>query len=127
MHEQLWASNNKSSQKPKNGSAIGKVSTFFKKSTKESCNNAKIMKENIESLLQPGKTNFLKGNFESKPKLQRSVSAMEINPGKLNMRDYFPASPHQEELPINRKEIVQFKYKQPKPVVDVKSMPVQRT
>ena len=127
MHEQLWASNNKSSQKPKNGSAIGKVSTFFKKSTKESCNNAKIMKENIESLLQPGKTKFLKGNFESKPKLQRSVSAMEINPGKLNMRDYFPASPHQEELPINRKEIVQFKYKQPKPVVDVKSMPVQRT
>ena len=40
--------------------SIGKVSTFFKKSTNESCKNNKLIKDNIASLLQPGKASSIK-------------------------------------------------------------------
>ena len=76
-------------RKSDNNTAIGKVSMFFKKSTKEGCNNSNIMKENIASLLQPGKAKTLKNSFETKPKLKRSVSELDINPGKINIKNLF--------------------------------------
>ena len=103
IQSRLAESSNKSLPKPSNKTAIGKVSTFFKKSTKESCNNAKIMKENIESLLQPGKTKLLKSSFEAKPNLRRSVSAIEIVPGRLNVNK-FVSPPQPEEKKILHRE-----------------------
>ena len=96
----------------KQDSKIGKVSTFFKKSTSESCNNSKLMKENIANLLQPGKAKLMKDSFETKPKLKRSVSEMEINPGKINVKNFFMPEEKPKDikvLPKNKGLFSQFR------------------
>jgi len=71
-----------------NAKLIGKVSHFFKKSTKEKCDSAAI-KDNISSLLQPGKAKVLTKSFEAGPKLTRSASVVELPRAKLPKKTIF--------------------------------------
>ena len=114
IQERLEQQNQRLVKKQESNNAIGKVSTFFKKSTSESCNNSKLMKENIANLLQPGRAKLVKDSFETKPKLKRSVSEMEINPGKINVKSFFLPQEKPEELkplPKSKGIFSQFKSK----------------
>ena len=80
---------------------IGKVSHFFKKSTNEKVDSAAI-RENIATLLQPGKAKTLSKSFESKPKMARASSALDLSTGprKLSL-DQFIRPEAEKTLELN--------------------------
>ena len=79
-----------------NTNLIGKVSHFFKKNTNEKVNSS-VIKENITSLLEPGKAKIMKANLEMKPKLKRSLSFVDMPKTKLN-KDLFERQTQKESL-----------------------------
>ena len=79
-----------------NTNLIGKVSHFFKKNTNEKV-NSNVIKENITSLLEPGKAKIMKANLEMKPKLKRSLSFVDMPKTKLN-KDLFERQTQKESL-----------------------------
>ena len=79
-----------------NTNLIGKVSHFFKKNTNEKV-NSNVIKENITSLLEPGKAKIMKANLEKKPKLKRSLSFVDMPKTKLN-KDLFERETQKESL-----------------------------
>ena len=79
-----------------NTNLIGKVSHFFKKNTNEKV-NSNVIKENIASLLEPGKAKVMKANLEKKPKLKRSLSFVDMPKTKLN-KDLFEMQTQNESL-----------------------------
>eukprot|EP00092_Neocalanus_flemingeri_P039775 GFUD01043315.1.p1 GENE.GFUD01043315.1~~GFUD01043315.1.p1 ORF type:complete len:2211 (+),score=819.60 GFUD01043315.1:247-6879(+) len=94
IKSKLSAPDESNNNKKDNSKLIGKVSHFFKKSTNEKCDSA-VIKENIATLLQPGKAKILSKSFESKPKLTRSSSVAEIPRPKLTKNMSF--QPFQKE------------------------------
>ena len=94
---------------------IGKVSHFFKKSTNEKVDSSAI-RENIATLLQPGKAKILGKSFESKPKLARANSALDLTsaPKKVSLKQF--TQPQSDTLiPAKRKTAQEWSFKQPKP------------
>ena len=82
IKQSLNSSTEKSSSKTVNTDLIGKVTHFFKKNTNQKL-ESNVVKENISSLLEPGKAKLIKMSLESKPKLSRSSSAIELPVTKL--------------------------------------------
>ena len=95
IKERLTQGNDQSEER-KEIKGIGKISGFQKKSNNESCSKPNLMKKNIETLLQPGKANILKKAFETGPKMKRSSSMVDFNPGKLNVKEIFFPQPDAE-------------------------------
>ena len=83
IKQSLSSSNEKSSSKTVNTDLIGKVTHFFKKNTNQKMESSNVVKENISSLLEPGKARLMKMSLESKPKLARCSSAIELPVTKL--------------------------------------------
>ena len=96
--------------KADNSKLIGKVSHFFKKNTKEKVDSS-VLKENITSLLQPGKAKILSKSFEEKPKMTRCNSLMEIPRSKLKK---FTQKDQKNDIipPTESKPQKTWKYKQ---------------
>ena len=97
-----------------NSNLIGKVSHFFKKNTNEKL-NSNVIKENIASLLEPGKAKIIKANLEKKPKLKRSSSVVDMPMTKLNKGMFESDSPNTDIVPSlhslkERQSNLKFKY-----------------
>ena len=106
---------------------IGKVSHFFKKSTNEKVDSSAI-RENIATLLQPGKAKSLSKSFESKPKMTRASSALDLfnSPRKLSLDQYIrPETEKMEDFTPQRKSSDQkWSYKERK--VSVEAQPAKQ-
>merc|ERR1712106_734958 len=127
IKSKLSSSDSNSNVKKDNSKLIGKVSHFFKKSTNERVDSTAI-KENIATLLQPGKAKIISKSFESKPKLTRSSSVAELPisklPKKMNFlsnkkdeKDILPAIPRSKKTYVNTS--IKSEYKAPE-VLEVK-------
>ena len=77
IKESLSTKSDKDNSKQVNTNLIGKVSHFFKKNTNEKL-NSNVVKENIASLLEPGKAKLVKESLEKKPKIKRSSSVIDL-------------------------------------------------
>ena len=93
---------------------IGKVSHFFKKSTNEKVDSSAI-RENIATLLQPGKAKSIGKTFENKPKMTRASSAIDLfnAPKKLSL-DQFIRPETEKTQDFKKSSEHQWSYKERK-------------
>ena len=106
---------------------IGKVSHFFKKSTNEKVDSSAI-RENIATLLQPGKAKSLSKSFENKPKMTRASSALDLfnAPKKLSLDQFIrpEAEKVQDFTPQSKSSDQKWSYKERK--VSLEAQPVRK-
>ena len=107
---------------------IGKVSHFFKKSTNEKVDSSAI-RENIATLLQPGKAKSLSKSFENKPKMTRASSALDLfnAPRKLSLDQYIrPETEKVQDLSPQRKSSADQKWSYKERKVSMDAQPAKK-